>query len=356
MGFLRHVTTWGRLVVVFGLATACNAGANAAAPQSEGATPPSDNPLIAVNDAAKGVGKAPGPASGADKNPCPALKEAVCGRVGPMSEACAAYTLVSQTLPPEACAVALGKLDGIAAALTAQRASCAELEKKLCADLGTETATCAQVREQSPAIPADRCAEMLEHYGEVLAGLKEAEARNQPLSAEAQAKATAGGAPSFGPADAKVTVLTFSDFECPYCAEAGKVAEALRERYKDRVRLVFRNFPLPFHKNAQPAAEAALAAHAEGKFWPFHDLLFANQDKLDRAGLLTLAAKAGLDVKALEKALDAGTHRAAVEADLALGREIHIEGTPTFYVNGVLVPNPTDLDAVAAQIDTALAK
>jgi len=347
------------LVVV----AACNAQEGTAATQPTAAaaseTPAgaaaANNPLVAANDQAKLGAGATAPAAPAE-DPCDALKKGVCQRLGEESEACGAYQLVAGTLPVDVCKAAVARLDAIETSYKTRRAPCIELETKLCADLGATTETCARVRDSAPSIPVERCADMLEHYKEVLDSLKAEEARNQPLTPEQQAKLVGGTAPSFGPADAKVTIVAFSDFQCPYCAEAGKVTEALREKYKDRVRFVFRNFPLPFHPNALPAAQAALAAAAEGKFWPFHDLMFANQEKLDRDGLLALAKQAGLDEKALGKALDAGTYKAAVEADLALGHDVQVQGTPTFYVNGAPVPNPTDLTAVAAQIDAALAK
>ncbi len=339
---------------------ACNANVGTAAPQASptasteapAAGSAADNPLLAANDKAKGAKASDKPAA----NPCEALKAGVCQRLGDLSEACATYTLVSASLPPDACQAAAAKIDAIEASIKAQRGPCLELESKLCADLGSTTETCARVRESAPSIPVDRCTDMLAHYAEVLEGLKADEAANQPLAPELQAKLAAGTPPSFGPADAKVTIVAFSDFQCPYCSEAAKVTEGLREKYKDRVRFVFRQFPLPFHSNAMGAAQASVAAAEQGKFWPFHDLMFANQESLDRAGLLGLAKKAGLDEQAFAKALDAGTHKAVVEADMALALEAHVQGTPTFYLNGAPVPNPTDLAAVSTLIDAALAK
>jgi protein-disulfide isomerase len=197
---------------------------------------------------------------------------------------------------------------------------------------------------------------MLAQIDDVVTELKEHERSSEPLSVEQQAAIAAPDAPSFGPADAKVTVVEFSDFECPYCARAAEVTSRLRERYADRVRLVFRQFPLSFHDNDRGAAEASLAAHAQGKFWEYHDRLFAHQDQLGRSALGEHARAVGLDVAALERALEDGLHAARVTGDVALGNEVAVQGTPTLFVNGQRVENPLDFDAVARQIDAALSQ
>jgi len=332
-------------------ATVAAVTVGAPSPAAAEVPPPAGAPLAAAPGVAPAAGT---PAESGD--PCADLKARVCAGAGEASEICGIYEVVIQTLPPVACSAALTQVDGILAKAKALRKPCDDLVAKLCADLGPEIATCAQVKEQTPQIPVPQCQMMLtEAYPEVLAELKAMEARNQPLTAEQQARIAASDAASFGPDDARVTIVSFSDFQCPYCSQAAKVTEGLRERYSDKVRLVFRHFPLPFHGNAHLAAQAALAAKAQGKFWPLHDLMFAHADKLDREGLLGLAKEAGLDVAALARALDEGTYKAAVDADLELGKLINVEGTPTFYLNGKAVPNPTDLDAVARLIDAVLA-
>jgi protein-disulfide isomerase len=164
-------------------------------------------------------------------------------------------------------------------------------------------------------------------------------------------------APSFGPENAAVTLVEFSDFQCPYCSRAAGMVTKLKEKYGDRVRFVFRQFPLSFHQNAQVAAEASLAAHAQGKFWQYHDKLFADQSKLDRASLEATAKAVGLDMAAFKKALDDKTYAAAVAADLKLGEQVAVDGTPTLFLNGKRISvDPSDFDAVAKLIDTALGK
>src|SRR6185369_13711414 len=156
-------------------------------------------------------------------------------------------------------------------------------------------------------------------------------AANKPLAPELQASIAKGNAGAFGPADAKVTVVEFSDFQCPYCSRAATAVDQVKEKYGTRVRFVFRQFPLPMHENARGAAEAALAANAQGKFWQFHDKAFQNQGKLTRDGLEGIAKDAGLDVPAFKKALDSKTFAADVDADVKLGESVAVNGTPTMF-------------------------
>jgi protein-disulfide isomerase len=202
--------------------------------------------------------------------------------------------------------------------------------------------------------PPERCAVMLAHYAEVLVDLQRLEARNRPLDADQMAAVAAADAPSFGPADAAVTIVAFSDFECPYCGRAAEAAKRIEEEYGNEVRFVFRQFPLGFHPNAHLAAQASLAAHAQGKFWALHDKMFANQSKLDRASLETAAEEVGIDVAAFKKALDDGTYVGAVDADIALGEKVSVSGTPTMFLNGQRLLDATSFEAIAEAIDAAL--
>jgi protein-disulfide isomerase len=189
---------------------------------------------------------------------------------------------------------------------------------------------------------------------EIVTDLKKMEAANQPLSADVAASIANSKGPAFGPANAKVTVVEFSDFQCPYCGKAASVVDQIKEKYSERVRFVFRQFPLPMHENARGAAEAALAANAQGKFWEFHDKLFQNQTQLTRSGLEGFAKDAGLNVTEFKKALDAKTYAADVDSDVKLGESVAVQGTPTMFINGARVANPTDFQTVSAQIDTLL--
>lgn len=142
------------------------------------------------------------------------------------------------------------------------------------------------------------------------------------------------GAPSRGPAAAKVTIVEFSDFQCPYCSMAAPKVLALADLFPKDVRVVFKQFPLDMHNQAEVAAEASLAANAQGKFWPMHDKLFANFRRLSRQNILQWAAEAGLDVPKFTADLDSHKFRAAVQKEMNEGMKAGVMGTPTFFING----------------------
>jgi len=140
--------------------------------------------------------------------------------------------------------------------------------------------------------------------------------------------------PARGAKYAKVTIVEWSDFQCPFCSRVAPTLKQIEDAYGKDVKIVFRQQPLPFHNNAKPAAEASLAAHDQGKFWPYHDKLFANQGALDRASLEKYASELGLDMGKFKSALDSNKFTKAVEADSAAGMAVGANGTPTFFVNG----------------------
>jgi protein-disulfide isomerase len=141
--------------------------------------------------------------------------------------------------------------------------------------------------------------------------------------------------PVLGPADAPVTVAVFSDFQCPYCARSAPIAEHLIARFPDKVRVVFRDFPLlSIHKQAALAAEAGGCANVQGRFWPLHDLMFANQQQLGRDRVLRLAQESGLDAKTFASCLDSKRFSAEWRRDQAEGEALGVTGTPTWFVNG----------------------
>lgn len=162
--------------------------------------------------------------------------------------------------------------------------------------------------------------------------------------------------PVKGPAEAPVTVVEFSDFQCPYCSRAEETIGQILKMYPDRVRLVYRNFPLSaIHPNAQAAAEAAECAYQSGKYWEYHDLLFQHQDKLAREDLGQYAEKAGIDSKIFSACLDGGKGKDAVEKDkLDAGRN-GVTGTPTFFINGKRISGAVPLDVLKKTIDDELA-
>jgi predicted DsbA family dithiol-disulfide isomerase len=162
--------------------------------------------------------------------------------------------------------------------------------------------------------------------------------------------------PSRGPEDAKVTIVEFSDFQCPYCQRVTPTIDAITERYPNDVRIVYRNFPLRNHSRAQPAAEAALCADDQGKFWPYHDLLFANPRALDDANLASYAETAGLDNEAFSACYDERRFAAQVNRDAAEGRAAGVTGTPAFFVNGVMLSGAKPPEAFFEIIEAELAR
>jgi protein-disulfide isomerase len=284
--------------------------------------------------------------------PCSDMVAKLCERAGEKSELCNASKSLGDVLPPDACLAAVKDFAQVGQRIDAERQVCSALVERLCADIGPATDTCKMVREQTPEFPKERCEELTREYDQVLGELKQREAQNQPLPPDVQAKLAAKDAPSFGPENAKVTLVEFSDFQCPYCSRAAEVVHKVRERYGDKVRFVFRQFPLDFHKQAHLAAQAALAAHQQGKFWEFHDLLFANQNALGREQLEQYAKQ--LDVKNIDQALDSAKYKAAVDADVSLGGTVAVNGTPTLFINGKRIANPTDFDVVSKAIEDAL--
>lgn len=285
---------------------------------------------------------------------CGEYSAKVCSTAGAESSTCAAFKSTTELMPPEACKAGLAKIDFTTKRLATQRESCTELTKKLCDKFGKDSQSCKLVTEQTGKFPPDRCKEMLGHIPEIVSELEAMEAQNKPISAEQQSMLVAGPVPGFGPEDAKVKIVEFSDFECPFCSRAASAVHKIREKYAKDVRFVFRQFPLNMHANARPAAIASLEAEAQGKFWPFHDRLFENQGALDRASLEKHAEAVGLDMVRFKKALDENTHAAAVDRDLKMGEGVRVQGTPTMFLNGKRVENPTDADAIGAAIEAEL--
>lgn len=142
------------------------------------------------------------------------------------------------------------------------------------------------------------------------------------------------GHPWTGGKDAPVTIVEFSDFQCPYCRSAEPVLKQIRAKYGDKVKLVYMDFPLGMHPHAMDAAVAGRCAADQNKFWELHDAMFSDQTKLDAAGLKASAAKAGLDAKKFNACFDAKPGAAGIKADQAQGERLGVSGTPTFFVNG----------------------
>lgn len=142
------------------------------------------------------------------------------------------------------------------------------------------------------------------------------------------------GSPVLGPANAAVTIVEFSDFQCPYCILAVPQLQAILRAYPTQVKLIFKQFPLEIHSRAFLAAASAVAANNQGKFWPMHDAMFAHHDDLNRDTFIKLAKDMGLDVARFEKDLDSEETKRAVEKDVEDGDKAGVQGTPTIFING----------------------
>lgn len=158
-----------------------------------------------------------------------------------------------------------------------------------------------------------------------------------------------GDAPSRGPADAPLTLVMFSDFECPYCARGHEIVQQLEQRYGNDLRFVYKAFPLDMHPHALVAAMAARSAQAQGKFWPFHDLLLGSEG-LSPERVLELAARAGVDTGRMLRDIEALEYATEVRRDLRQGRRLGLTSTPTFFINGRIVTGAKPLEDFEAII------
>lgn len=164
------------------------------------------------------------------------------------------------------------------------------------------------------------------------------------------------GRPARGPEDAPVTIVEFTDYQCPFCKRHfDEVTPTLFDTYGDDVRYVVRNFPLTsIHPQAQKAAEAAECAHAQGRFWEYHDTLFENPRALGVADLKGHARSVGLDEAEFDACLDGGETEDVVQADVEEGQNLGVSGTPTFFVNGLRYTGATPPDVFLDRIEQAL--
>jgi protein-disulfide isomerase len=165
-----------------------------------------------------------------------------------------------------------------------------------------------------------------------------------------------GNAPSFGGENAKVTIIEFSDFQCPFCAKGATVLKDLKKKYGKKVKIAFKQYPLPFHSQAKKAAVAALCANEQSVdlFWKLHDNMFENQAALAPAKLKETAAKLGADSTKFNKCLDDNKFIAQVEKDIQEGKDIGVKSTPTFFVNGKLISGAQPLEIFSELIDKEL--
>jgi protein-disulfide isomerase len=160
-----------------------------------------------------------------------------------------------------------------------------------------------------------------------------------------------------GPADAAVTVVEYGDYECPYCGAAYPIVKALQSRMGESLRFVFRNFPITTsHPHAEQAAETAESAAAQGRFWEMHHLLYENQARLRDPDLRGYAESLGLDVDRFDRELAEHVHATRVREDFMSGVRSGVNGTPTFYINGVRHDDSYDFETLLAALERAASR
>ncbi len=162
------------------------------------------------------------------------------------------------------------------------------------------------------------------------------------------------GAPVIGPADARITLVEFSDFQCPFCVGAVSELQAVLKAYPTQVKLIFKEFPLDIHSQAALAATAALGAQKQGKFWPMHDAIFALRGHITREGLMNLARLIQLDTKRFEGDLNSPDLQQVIAKDVAEGTTAGVEGTPTLFVDGQKFNSTITLSALKPVLDAKL--
>jgi protein-disulfide isomerase len=182
----------------------------------------------------------------------------------------------------------------------------------------------------------------------ILADLKEH--RENPPVLDDPVTINVKGDPSIGPENARVTIVEFSDFQCPYCASAVVQAKIILEKYPKDVRLIFKQFPLDDHSQAFLAAEAAVAAHAQGKFWEMHDKLYGNYRSISPQNILIWAKEIGLDMKRFTQEVDAGKYKSQIESEVKQGEIAGVQGTPTFFFNGRRYSGAFQADAIVQML------
>lgn len=167
-----------------------------------------------------------------------------------------------------------------------------------------------------------------------------------------------GEAPIFGSPSAKVTIIEYSDFQCPFCAQGAKILGELKKKYGKKIQVAFKQYPLPFHTQAKKAAVASMCIKEQSVdlFWKMHDAMFANQDKLKVEDLKELAKKLGGNAEQFNKCLDENKHLGYVDKDIEEGKNIGVKSTPTFFINGQLIAGALPVEEFSEIIDEELAK
>lgn len=167
-----------------------------------------------------------------------------------------------------------------------------------------------------------------------------------------------GDAPIAGGKDAKVTIVEYSDFQCPFCSRGADILNDLKKKYGNKIKVAFKNFPLPFHNQAEGAAVAGLCANEQSAdlFWKMHDAMFKSQDKLDVPSLKALARKVGVKGEAFDACLDSNKYLSKVKQDMEDGKKLKVKSTPTFFVNGQLINGAQPVEIFSELVDEELSR
>lgn len=214
-------------------------------------------------------------------------------------------------------------------------------EAPVVAALAAEVARLSQAREETKAAEQRQ----KELVGEVILDKRSA----------TRVDVDPGSAPTRGPADAPIKVVLFGDYQCAFCAKLDRTLRELERRRPDKLQVAFKQFPLPFHERAALAAEAALAAGAQGKYTQMHELLFENREALDRASLDRYATSLGIDMSRFKADLDGHRFAAAVAADMEEGTRLGVQGTPFAFFNGRPLSGAQAVDRIERLIESELA-
>jgi protein-disulfide isomerase len=164
------------------------------------------------------------------------------------------------------------------------------------------------------------------------------------------------GAPTLGPKDAKIEIVEFSDFQCPFCSRVWPTLQQVRDEYPEQVRIVFKHLPLRIHPNAPAAHAAAEAAHRQGKFWEMHDAIFANPRELSPERYEQYATEMGIDLEQFKTDVASASVKARVDADQSEAAKLGVSGTPSFFINGRYLSGAQPFEEFKKRIDEELAK
>jgi len=202
-----------------------------------------------------------------------------------------------------------------------------------CKDVAVPVAQCVLERRACAAcLPAAQA--IAKAVREGMSGGQVEDLYKQRFDASTSKAIPLAGSPWRGPEDARVVVVEFADFECPFCQKIAPELEAIWEKRRDKVRFVYKYMPLPMHPHGEISARAAIAAQMQGKFWEMEKLLFANGQHLEQPDLEKYAASVGLDLERFRTDMQSPETKARIDADRKLGDDLHVKGTPTIFIDG----------------------